>query len=382
MAANHCYILGKGANKPTIDRGTNCPVRMPAPGVIHGNANLLDRTHFVWLAFNASRGKYTRDALVKHTSADFAEIVQGIVPGFIAAAGILVVSTGVGAGIGSLAGGVGAAPGAAAGFAVGLEILEALGLVSIIVYVKDRMKAVDRRFGMAIHTAWDSNGDPFIIDRAAHQFADATGGFFALVMEGVLAFAAKEGIAKASEVLGKTKYGRVLVEWLRRGKWRDNVQSWLDAMGQSKAPELMRTRLKTALDFVKNRRYGRDNLRFSEMEFDKEVNFVRGIDLHNDVRITKLRAGTEVIRYGEKGNFYTEVGTASGKLGFDATGKPFTRFTVAKDIDVLESTAAEFRMKASDAAEYAKSTGKYYGGRGRQYMIDNEAIKIAKLHPE
>ena len=74
----------------------------------------------------AQSGRYVPAAIVKHAGADFADLLSGILPAMLMSAGLVVVSTGVGAsvgaGIGALAGGVNAVPGAIVGAEMGLSV--------------------------------------------------------------------------------------------------------------------------------------------------------------------------------------------------------------------------------------------------------------------
>jgi hypothetical protein len=337
---------------------------------------VLERAGYVNTAWEMAKSRYVLKAIVSHTSKDFADIMASILPGVLTAVEILAVSTGIGAGIGALAGGVGAGPGAAAGFAVGLEILDLLGVGFLAAYVGSKIGTVGSTMKSAVRTAWNSCGNTYLLDRAAHQFADAVGIFYSLLLQALAAYAAKEGLGRASEALGKTKYGKAMVAWLQRGKWTSNLEVWFREIGVTRAP-LTEANLKTTLDFLKDRRFGREGLRFSEMDFGKEVNYIRGMDLHNPVRVRILKAGTEVVQRrlqgGATGNFFTEVGTAPESLGIDTTGRVQVRFRVVKDTEVLESTVAEFRLRAASPEEYQAIGGKQYAGRGVQFMIDNEA---------
>jgi hypothetical protein len=260
-----------------------------------------------------------------------------------------------------------------------------LGVGFLAAYVGSKIGTVGATMKSAVRTAWNSCGNAFLLDQAARQFADAVGIFYSLLLQALAAYAAKEGLGRATEVLGKTKYGKAMVAWIQRGKWTTNLEVWFKEIGATRAP-LTETNLRTSLDFLKDRRFGRENQRFSEMDFNKEVSYIRGMDLHNPVRVRVLKAGTEVVQRrlpsGATGNFFTEVGTSPETLGIDTTGRIQVRFRVVKDTEVLESTVAEFRMRAASPEEYQAIAGKQYAGRGVQFMIDNEAkLGLKEIEP-
>ena len=358
--------LGVTANRPVSDRGTAIRGRTQVPGLTTCNANLLDQSGYVINAWRLAQDRYITQAIVDQTSRDFRDAIDSIIPGLLAAVGALLVTTGVGAAVGAIGGGVGAAPGAAAGFAIGLEILNWLGLGFLIAYVGTRINEVNRGFQKAIKLAWNSCGDYAHLDLAARQFAQAIGLIFSLLMQALVAFVAKEGFASASQKLSKTKAGKGLVAWLRRGEWTNDVQFWLNKLGNPKAPELVQQRLMQTLDFLKERRIGPNNLRFSEMPLDKQLGYLKGIDFHKDVRFRTLKVGEEVVQYqdlAKTGNYFSQVGTSAENLGINSEGRHFVRYKVMKETTALDSTAAEIRY----------SNGESYHGRGRQFIVDNQA---------
>jgi Bacterial toxin 46 len=399
--------VGTPSHWPAIDRGTLPRIWSPLPGplialdslelagwvavriadVLPEDCWYSDGVHRVsWIgeAWDLGCDRYMSRAIIAQTEVDFHDALAGIIPGVEIALGILVTTTALGGGVGSLFGGVGAAPGAVVGFGVGLELLEALGVGFLCVYVGKRMWEVESRLGHATSLAWQSRGAPIQIDRAAREDAEAVGLFFGLVFQALAAFVAKEGMAKALEMLGKSRFGAALAAWLQRTKWTGDLQFWFDELGSPKASPVMRQRLSEALEFLKDRRFGRENLRFRGMDLSKETNYLRGIDLHREVRVRTLSRGTELVQFrkipGSTGNFFSEVGASPHDLGIDPAGRNFVRYVLTKDIPVLESTAAEFRMQASSAAEHAafkNQMGDYttgYIGRGKQFTIDNEAL--------
>jgi hypothetical protein len=183
----------------------------------------------VHLAWERARSRgYIRQAISQHTREDFAQLIEGLVSGLLMAAGLvagsMVVFSAFGAAVGFFFGGVGAGPGAVAGgrlgFLIAMEILEWLGLAFVVQYVASRLGGVNAAFSHGARTAFDSCGDPSQIDMAAHQMADAIGLLFSLILQGIVAYLAKE-VGRASRgKMGKLSGSKLfklvpaLEEWL------------------------------------------------------------------------------------------------------------------------------------------------------------------------
>ncbi|MBN9660874.1 MAG: hypothetical protein J0H49_21960 [Acidobacteria bacterium] len=147
-------------------------------------------------AWNRAQGRYVMDAIVKHTTQDFAGLVGGVITMVLGAAMVIIIGNVAGAAIGgalgSLAGGAGAVPGAAAGRALGNLIatgfLNVLGVGLLIAYIGSELGTIGYHFYVGIECAWNSGdfGNPYYtirIDWAARHLAEGIGKFFgALVM--------------------------------------------------------------------------------------------------------------------------------------------------------------------------------------------------------
>jgi hypothetical protein len=162
----------------------------------------LQRTGYVLSAWEVAKIRYAGPAIVAHTEQDFYDLIQGAVPMLLAAFGVVLTTTLVGAGVGSLFGGVGAVPGAAAGFAVGMALLEAVGLVFLAVYLKDRIGDIAAALYAGARLAWKSCGDTASVDAAARQMAEAVGLFFAALLQALLLYL---GSALASRSLAASR---------------------------------------------------------------------------------------------------------------------------------------------------------------------------------
>src|SRR5439155_13238551 len=89
---------------------------------------------------------------------------------------------------GSIFGGGGCVSGLAAGFAVGTAMLEALGLVFLAVYLKDRLGDIGSALYSGASKAWNSCGDEVTIDAAAWQMAEGIGLFYAALLQALLLY--------------------------------------------------------------------------------------------------------------------------------------------------------------------------------------------------
>src|SRR4051794_37274927 len=134
------------------------------------------RPLYVADAWDKACSAYIGPAIVKHTTADFYDLIKGALVGLLAAVLVLITTTLVGAGVGAIIGeGVGAIPGAAVGFRVGVFILNWLGIGFLIVYVASHLDQVGNRIGNGIGMAWNSRGSSERIDLAAREIAEGIG---------------------------------------------------------------------------------------------------------------------------------------------------------------------------------------------------------------
>jgi DNA/RNA non-specific endonuclease len=191
--------------------------RLPGSECVSRDAGVLVRAGYVSQAWDISQVKYAANAIVRHTSQDFHEILSGLLDGLLLSIKIVGGTTAAGAliggGVGVFVFGAGAAPGAAIGarlgFALGTAILEWLGLGFLMVYIASHIGQVGSKMQSGATTAWNSCGAPDSIDRAARDFGDAIGIFFSLILQAIVADLAKEmgGAAKGriSEALAKLR---------------------------------------------------------------------------------------------------------------------------------------------------------------------------------
>ena len=160
-------------------------------------------------------------AAIRHRLGEGArDLLLGALFAIVAAAAILGVTTGAGAAIGALAGaGVGAAPGAAAGYELGLAIIHWLGLGALILYVGSQIVSVGGAFLRFLSTAWGSNGDANVIQRAAREFADAIARLMSAIMQALVMLLVSWGTGRMIGFLRGTRFGTLvnetrLMQWL------------------------------------------------------------------------------------------------------------------------------------------------------------------------
>lgn len=166
-------------------------------------------------------GDYIAASIEKHVEKMLWDTLKGLAWTLAMAAGLLVVTTAIGAGLGFLAGGALAAPGAAAGFEVGMALLEWLGLGMLVVWVAQSIVEVGTAFTHFLGMVWDARSDAKKVDAAAFQFAEAIGLLMAKLLEALIMYVSAKGIPEAVEGLRGTKFGEALgktetAEWLAK----------------------------------------------------------------------------------------------------------------------------------------------------------------------
>ena len=181
-----------------------------------------DYKHAVELA-----ARYLPEALGHHLTEDVQGLLVGLIQFLLEALAILAASTAIGAIIGAFAGGVGAAPGAAIGFEIGLQIVKLYGLAMLAEFVLNKIGSIASSLGTFIEIAWNANGDPGEIERAARMCADTMGNFVALMLEAVVAWALARGGVQAKETISKTRFGQIVGE--------TRIVRWLDQRLNAKA---------------------------------------------------------------------------------------------------------------------------------------------------
>ena len=189
---------------------------------------------------------YLPEALARHVTESFIDILKSLMWLALGAVGIMAISTAIGAGVGALAGGAGAAPGAAAGFKVGLAICEWLGLGLLLVWIAQSAAAIGTAFATFIATVWNARGNPDVLDRAAQEHAEAWGTVAGVLVEALVMYAAAKGIPALLGMLRGTRFGEAIGE--------SKLSEWLNErlaeyqQGDSKLPgpreTLLRTRAK------------------------------------------------------------------------------------------------------------------------------------------
>lgn len=187
-----------------IDPGTNLVNRSPNPGpqCVTQDPNILQRTGYIIQAWEVSKSRFVGPAIIEHTERDFYELVKGAIPMLLAACGLILSTTILGALIGSLAGGIGSLPGAALGFSVGTALLQVLGLAFLFVFLKDRLGDIASALSSGASMAWKSCGSPASIDAAARQMAEGVGLFYAALLQAILLYL---GSALASRTLASSR---------------------------------------------------------------------------------------------------------------------------------------------------------------------------------
>ena len=248
------------------------------------------------------------------------------------------VGAGVGAGIGALAGGVGAVPGAAAGgkvgFAVGVWILKWLGVGFLVVYVAKNLGEFGDKMKEGVETAWNSGGSPPQIDRAARQMAEAVGIFASLLLQALVAYAAKHGIAATSQRLSNSRLGKGFARYLegsRAAQLKIRTAAYLEALGRSREPPLVHERAGVAVEFLLKHFPERDVL-----------GYLRGIDFSKPVEVVTLQPGMTLIQYAGSriGNWFSRPGFSPRNMGLSEAGRDRLVFRVDKPTAALKSRAA------------------------------------------
>lgn len=361
--------LGSDTNRPFLDPGTSIRSVSLIPGPSACDASATSRIQDVAKSWQIAAGNYVLPEIARQTSKEFLEVISALLPSLLLSLGVVATTTALGAIAGGIVGaGAGAVPGAVAGFSLGLTILEFLGIGFLAVYLTTRLGEVDSKFRSGLELAWKACGNPVALDTAAREFAGAIGLFFSTLMQGVVAFAAKEGFGAASEKLNASRLGRALVPWLQEARWNDNPKIWLADIGNPLAPPLLQKRMTVALEFLRNRKFGYDDLPFRQSLPGSQLNRLKSIDFHNAVEVIIIRTGEEVIQYqntsGVMGNYLSKVGTSAENLAMDTTGRPFVRYRAIQDTTALKSTAAEFKSGPGEPS---------FAGRGIQYLIDNDS---------
>lgn len=142
---------------------------------------------------------------------------------------------------------------------------------------------------------------------------------------------------------------------------------WLERLGLPVAVPLVARNLLTALEFI--------NRRMPGVPQETVEGFLRGIDLHKEVRLIWLQPGETVSAFRRFGEplfklFYTKVGTSPDRLGIVPTGRQFRRFVVRRTVEALSSKAAAFVYASAEDPIAGTPPWRWPGGGGGiQYII-------------
>ena len=397
MMYAQCGVPGRTREGHDLRDGTTTLQRTPAPGpvgavehstLVQYAKNLL----YVGQAWDTARARYAGPAIVERTEKDFHEAFAAVLPSLLFALKGVVASTavgaGIGAGIGALAGGVGAVPGAAAGgkvgFAVGVWILKWLGVGFLVVYVANNLDEFGDKLKEGVETAWNSGGSPPQIDRAAGQMAEAVGIFASLLLQALVAYAAKHGIAAASQRLSSSRLGKGFTRYLegnRAAQLKIKTAAYLDALGRSREPPLVHERAGVAVEFLLKHFPERDVL-----------GYLRGIDFSKPVEVVTLQPGMTLVQYtgARIGNWFSRPGFSPRNMGISEAGRDRLVFRTDRPIEVLRSRAAATtdswtRGGRADVKSPAQGAGagdpkvrpaEYVDGGAEQYVIPNGAERL------
>jgi hypothetical protein len=399
-------------NQPqmVVDGTTNLQVGARARPLSTEEDNGLNyykrRVQAVWDAFYRAISRYFLSACVARTGQDFREFFEALLPGLKLAVEVWlgsVLSLGALAAIAGavLSGGAAAVPcglaGAEAGSAIGLAVLEWMGLGFVVYYVAGHLHESRVRINKGLVAAWESGGDPARVDQAAHEIADGLAFLASLALQGLVAYAAKEGMPKVKTGLRDSRVGAAVLGWIERNPILFDVEVALRKLEiGEKAPALVRQRVRVAIEFLRRKRFAR-----------YEDGWLRGIDFHNEVAPADLEPGTTIIRRqrpGVKeptGNWFGKGGSSPAQSAIDGTGKEFTRWKVKRRIQVLKSKAAaldakfrktplqiqEMKAKGVPEAEIAKAlegrseSPVYESGGGEQYLISDDDLSALERIP-
>ncbi len=188
---------------------------------------------------------YVGEFVIAETGRDLKGLYEGLVPMMALSLGVVAATTAIGGAggalIGALAGGPfalatgleGGAEGGAAGFAAGMEILEAIGVGFLIVYVGDNLDQSTNLASEGVVIAWKAPDSPLEnaeIDRGAHKLADAVAVLIKLVLMGMVMFLLAKGTeaaaSRVSELAGKlraSRFGRPLGDWVE-ANWKSLIE--------------------------------------------------------------------------------------------------------------------------------------------------------------
>jgi hypothetical protein len=157
------------------------------------------------------------------------------------------------------------------------------------------------------------------------------------------------------------------------------TRDMLDRLGFRLTGPFVEGNVRTALEFFQRR--------MPSLPDDTAFGFLRGMDLHSEVRVAWLYVGAQVAAFRREGEplfklFYTKPGTSSYHLGIVPLGRRFHRFRVLWTTEVLASRAADYVYASADeAAGHRFSWALPGGGGGIQYIIPNAEKSLGGVSP-
>jgi Bacterial SH3 domain len=138
------------------------------------------------------------------------ELIEGLITTLIAAAGLLVATTAIGAIIGAFAGGVGAAPGAALGFEIGMWLLQWLGLGFLVAWGVGKLAQVFGALGTFVSKVWNANGDQKQLQVAGVALADSLAILAVTALQILVTIGIAKGLGAATRGLANSKFGKAI----------------------------------------------------------------------------------------------------------------------------------------------------------------------------
>jgi RHS repeat-associated protein len=98
---------------------------------------------------------------------------------------------------------------------------------------------------------------------------------------------------------------------------------------------------------------------YSDAGFDAETatKHMEGIDFSKDVSTSTLPKGTIINQWvdnttGKVGNYFTTGDNTAANIGKDVSNSTLKQYTLTKDVNVLQSTAAEYKGNAGGGTQY------------------------------
>jgi hypothetical protein len=315
---------------------------------------VYDKGGYIVTAWKYAFEYDTDEAIIRHTSQDFYEILKGLLPfleqAILLAAATTAAGAGAGAAGGSLLFGIGAVPGAVFGAEVGLEaagiILNVLGVGYLLIYIKDHLVEMGDPLMKGTRMAIDSCGLPGELKAAGRLLADGFGVFASLLLQAAAAYVLHEGFKAGREKLGHSQLGEPFAKYASRMARRDYC---LERLALANEPYLVKSRVQMVVDFIEDEH---TKAQLPEMPLDEIVKILRGIDLNSEVKAIDLEPGRELVQRVHRdgvGPWYSDRGYAAKDLGIDSTGRTYNPdFIVQRTVKALKSRSKSIEDKFSN----------------------------------